>query len=434
MKYISKIKTKLFKNSSDNDVFKNMLILATGVGGAQVIGFATMPILTRIYKPEDFGILSVFMAAIALLIPFTTLRYSVPLPLPKQDGTAINLFAVSIVILLTVTSIIAFLLGFYADVIFDMFSINSIIPYWWLMPIAVFGSGLHQILNSWSIRQKNFKAISRTTIFQTLSSGLMKIGLGLAGMKPMGLLIGTIFANIFGAVLLVVSNFRSVKTNIKHIRTKRMKFLLKRYIEYPKYRLPSQFILVMSAQAPLLFLAAFFGADVVGYFGLSMVALSVPFALFGNTTGQAYYAEVAKIGRKDPKQIYEVTKDVIKRLFLFSLAPFLILLVGAPWLFSIVFGDNWHEAGVYASIMSFYMLTAFVSAPLANALNVFEDQLMFLKLNILRLIVLVVLFLISWLIDLGATKTIMFYSGVMSLYFIYLSYFILKTIKSQKGF
>ena len=424
--------SNLLKQKSTNDVFKNMLILATGVGGAQLIGFALAPILTRIYAPEDFGALSVFMAATGLLLPFGTLRYSVSLPLPKQDGIAINLFVLSIMILLITTCILTFSLFLYTDTIFDMFFINSLLPYWWLMPVALFWSGLHEILDSWSIRQKNFKIISRTNIFQVLISGLVKIGLGVAEMKSLGLLIGTVFSNIFATALLAAGNIKSIKINIKYIRTKRMKFLLNRYAEYPKYRLPSQFILTLSKQAPLLFLAAFFGTGVVGYFGLSMMVIGIPLALFGNTTGQAYYAEVAKIGRKDPGVIYELSKDVIKRLFLFSIVPFFLLLFGAPWLFSIVFGDNWYEAGVYTRIMSFYMLAAFVSTPLANALNVFEEQLVFLKLNILRLIILMVLFFISWMIDLGATETIIFYSGMMSLYYMYLSHFILRTIRHKE--
>jgi len=430
MKYIDKL--KFFQKQSKNDVFKNMAILAMGVGGAQVISLALTPVLTRIYTPEDFGILAIFMAVVGIVSPFSTLRYSVPIPLLNKDGIAINLFALATCILLFLTILVIVILSFYVDEIFEIFSIGNLVSYWWLIPIMIFVSGSYEILNAWSIRQKYFKAISKSNVLKTLSSSLVKIFLGVLGVKPMGLLVGAIFANIYGTVFLAKSNFQSIKENIRYITKKRILFLAQRYAEYPKYRLPSQFILVLSQQAPLLFLATFFGANVVGYFGLTMMVLSVPLALFGSTTGQAYYAEIAKIGRKDPTKIYEVTQDVIKKLFLLSLIPFLILLIGSPILFNTIFGDAWYESGVYASIMSFYMLTAFVSAPLANALSVFEDQLMFLKLNIIRLILLIVLFSISWIIHLSAIETIFLYSMSMSGYFIYLSYYILKTIKEKK--
>ena len=431
MKYLNWYKRIFIKKNSGNDVFKNMGILALGAGGAQIIGIAATPILTRIYSPENFGVLAIFMSAVGLIGPFMTMRYVVPLPLLKNDGLAINLFAITIIFLVFFTLLSLFSLTFYSEIIFNFFSINVLVDYWLLVPFAIFTAGLFEILNSWSIRQKNFKAISKTNVFQVISSSLSKIGLGILEFKSIGLLVGTIFSSAFAAFMLLLSNYSTIKNNIKHIRKKRIIFLLKYYIEYPKYRLPSQFLLVVSRQAPLLFLAAFFGSDIVGYFALTMTTLSLPFALFGNTTGQAYYAEISKIGRKNPVKIYEVTKDVIQKLFFFSIIPFLILLIFSPWVFSIVFGENWMEAGIFTSLMSFYMLSAFISAPLANALSVFENQLMFLKLNIIRLIVLFGVFSISWLLSLDARETILFYSIGMSLYFIYLSYYIMKTIKSH---
>jgi len=433
MKYINKL--KFFQKQSKNDVFKNMAILAMGVGGAQVISLALTPVLTRIYTPEDFGILAIFMAVVGIVSPFSTLRYSVPIPLLKKDGIAINLFALTTCILLFLTTLVIFILSFYVDEIFEIFSIGNLVSYWWLIPIMIFVSGSYEILNAWSIRQKYFKAISKSNVFKTLSSSLVKIFLGVLEVKPMGLLVGAIFANIYGTVFLAKSNFQSIKGNIRYITKKRIVFLAQRYVEYPKYRLPSQFILVLSQQAPLLFLATFFGANVVGYFGLTMMVLSVPLALFGSTTGQAYYAEIAKIGRKDPIKIYEVTQDVIKKLFLLSLVPFLILFFFSPALFNMIFGENWNESGEYASMMSFYMLTAFISSPLANVLSVFEHQLMFLKLNIIRLIVIGITFFMCWFLHCSASETIALYSFTMSMYYIYLSFYIMKTIQkyTKKG-
>jgi len=431
MKYFNSLKNYIFKEKSETDIFKNMSILAIGVGGAQIISFAATPILTRMYLPEHFGILAIFVAVVGLIGPFNTLRYSVAIPLLKRDGIAINLLAATAFILFFVICIVTIVLMVYAREIFGFFSIASLFPYWWLLPIAVFGSGLYEILNSWSIRQKMFKAIAKTKITQTLSSSIIKIIIGFFEAKSIGLLIGNVIATFLSALLLIGSNYTSMRLAFKHMRLQRILFLLKRYVEYPKYRVLSQFILVLALQAPLLFLAAFFGADTAGYFGLTMMVLSIPLALFGNTTGQAYYAEIAKIGRKKPHKIYAVTKDVVKRLFLFSLIPFLALLIYSPWLFYIVFGENWQESGVYASIMSFYMFTAFISAPLMNALSVFENQLVFLKLNLIRLSILIVLFFVSWLMNFDAIETIFCYSIVMSLYFIYLSYYIFKVIRSK---
>ena len=87
------------KKPIKNDIFKNMAILALGAGSAQAIGLAATPILTRIYSPSDFGLLSVFMSAVYLMAPFTNLRYAMAIPLPKSDGMAFNVIGLSITIL-----------------------------------------------------------------------------------------------------------------------------------------------------------------------------------------------------------------------------------------------------------------------------------------------------------------------------------------------
>ena len=54
-------------------IFKNMLTLATGSGVAKVIGLISIPFITRIYGPENLGALSIFIAIVALMVPFGSL-------------------------------------------------------------------------------------------------------------------------------------------------------------------------------------------------------------------------------------------------------------------------------------------------------------------------------------------------------------------------
>ena len=140
----------------------------------------------------------------------------------------------------------------------------------------------------------------------------VKIGLGFLGIKPLGLLIGQVFTQAGGIVSLFKSFQGKLKANFKHVSRKRMVFLLKHYAYFPKYRLPSQFLLILSTQAPFLFFAWQFGAETTGQLGLSMMMLALPMTLFGQTTGQAYYAEIARIGRRNPQKIYKITKIMKK--------------------------------------------------------------------------------------------------------------------------
>ena len=75
----------------------------TGTTIAQAIPIAISPILTRIYSPEDFGILALFMAIVMIFGSISNGRYELAIMLPKKDQDAINIFALGLIITLSIS-------------------------------------------------------------------------------------------------------------------------------------------------------------------------------------------------------------------------------------------------------------------------------------------------------------------------------------------
>lgn len=389
-----------------------MLTLATGSGIGKIFGLVTMPVITRIYSPEDIGVLSVFVAMASILGAFGTLRYSVAIPLPKTDGLALNIITVCFMFLLLNTSITAVMLWFAKTPLLSLLSMQVLEPFWWLLPVVLFGMGLYEILNGWATREKEFKIISKTQIWQALLNAGSKIVLGLYGFKPIGLLIGHTISQIGG--FLILTKLVLKKFNRKHIRTYRLLFVIKRYRDLPTYRLLSQFLLIFSVQAPLLFSSLLYGKEVVGQIGFALNMLAVPFVLLGNTTGQAFYAEISKIGRKQPKKIFRLTKKVVSKLLIFSLPPFLLLAFFGPLLFKVVFGEKWEVSGEYSQVFAIYLLMQFVSSPIVNILNVFGRQGLFLYINVIRVCIVLIVFFLAYSYQLNEKIAMLFYSVFLS--------------------
>lgn len=429
---MNRLKNKLLKSwhsqSHEGAIFRNMAKLATGSGIAQIISVLTAPIITRIYLPEHLGVLSVFTALVGLLIPLGTLRYCMAIPLPKSDATAVNLAVLTTTSLLIVSTLSLAIFWLFGPFILHQLSMGRLLPYWWLLPIAIVGTGFYQLLTNWAVREKAFKPLAQTKVWQKIIGSAVKVGLGLAGIKPLGLLIGQVFTQA-GGVLSLYRCFRNkISVNWRHVTRHRIIFLFKRYADFPKFRLPSQFLLVLATKAPLLFFAWRFGAETTGQLGLALMILALPIGLFGQSTGQAYYAEIAKIGKKNPKKILNVTKSITKKLFLASILPFLILVFFGPWLFQVVFGAIWHEAGVFSSILAIYLIAQFVSSPLVNVFTVFEKQNTYLLINIIRITELFVIFGLSYKLGLSSAGTLLFYSIGLSLHYVLTGYLVYKTL------
>lgn len=430
---LAKLKGRLTRewnsDSPVSSIFRNMTMLAWGSAVARLIGFVSVPIITRIYLPEHMGVLSVFTALTAMLVPFGTLRYSMAIPLPKNDGLATSLAVLCGFFLFVISALITLLFLVLAPAVLTLLSMGQLLPYWWLLPVAIAGTGLYELLINWAVREKAFKPLAKTRVWQSGIGVTVKIGLGFLGLKPLGLLIGQVFTQAGGIVSLLKSFNQKLKANFKRVSRKRMVFLLRRYADFPKYRLPSQFLLILSSQAPLLFFAWQFGAATTGQLGLALAMIALPITLFGRTTGQAYYAEIAKIGRRNPEKIYQVTKSITKKLFLGSIPPFLILIFLGPWLFQVAFGKIWREAGVFASILAVYLLTQFVSSPIVNAMNVFEKQKIFLMINLVRVVGMIIIFCISYSFFLSPDATMIVYSIGLSLHYIFTAYLVFRVIR-----
>lgn len=405
-------------NTASGSIFKNMAILVMGAGVAKAISLLLTPFITRIYSPEDFGVLSVFTSFTALIIPFSTLRYAVAIPLPRNEKVAFNLLILCITILVSVTVIIFIILILFGKPILIFLSADALVPYWWLIIIMIFGSGFYEILKNWAIREKSFKILAKTKVTQILGASLVKIGLGLLGVKPVGLLFGNIVSQAGGIFSLGRKFFSTFKNSLCYVRRKYFVFLFKYYSGYPKYRLPSQFLLAFSSKAPLLFFSWLYGIKATGQLGLSFTLMALPLILFGQTTGQAYFAEISRIGRKQPKEIYTVTKDVVKKLLFLSIIPFLFLLLFSPIVFPFVFGQQWYDAGVYTSILAPYLLFQFISSPIMNALNVLNGQKIFLRINIVRVLGVIFVFLSAYYLKLTPKTVLIIYSFFLSAHYL----------------
>jgi O-antigen/teichoic acid export membrane protein len=74
-----------------NNFIKNILILATGTAFSQIIIFISLPIITRLYSVNEFGILSLFIAIVAIISLISSLRYESAIMLPKSEKNALSL-------------------------------------------------------------------------------------------------------------------------------------------------------------------------------------------------------------------------------------------------------------------------------------------------------------------------------------------------------
>jgi len=128
------------------------------------------------------------------------------------------------------------------------------------------------------------------------------------------------------------------------------------------------------------------------------------------SVSQVFYSEAANIGKSNPVELKRISVKLIKKLSLIALVPLSTLLAFGPLLFSFVFGKQWYEAGVYARIISLMIYFQFIILPVGRILEIFERQKEGLIFNIMRLLMILIVFGISKFINLNSYQTIILYT------------------------
>src|SRR5690554_2329394 len=174
-----------------NKPFLNRVItLVTGTAIGQLIAILALPVLTRLYGPESFAVLAVYVSTLSLLTVIACFRLEIAIPLPKSDrvAAALCVLAIGSVLLFTLLSSLAVI---FLPNIFNALTNNKISQFLWLIPMGVFAVGMYNALQYWSTRNKKFGLISKTRVTQSISGTSIKLGAGyLFGGWTAGLVFG----------------------------------------------------------------------------------------------------------------------------------------------------------------------------------------------------------------------------------------------------
>lgn len=427
------MKFNLLRNKSiaSNRFYKNIFIVASGNVTAKLITVLLSPIITRLYTPNDFGLYSTFISVIGISGSLATLRYAVTIPLSNNNEIADNVLKLCFIVTFFLSLFWLAIICFFGVRISNYYQTESLLIYLWIIPIVFFGKGIYEALTHWAIRCREFKLITKTKIKQSVFSSFVKIIFGLIGIKPLGLFLGFIvdetagIYNILKKLLIIRPAF------FKELNLIEIKSVAIRYKKFPLVQSWSQLLLATCSHLPVIFLGMFYSFKIVGIFGLANSTIRMPVDLIGMAVSQVYFAEISKLGKNNPVQIYRLTISLLKKLFLIGLIPISIIVIFGPWLFSMVFGAQWYDAGTYARLLSISILTGFSSAPVGNVFNVYERMDLQLKLNGLRILMVLFVFSICYYFNLSAIVSIGVFSSCMTIYFVFFIFVILKLIKSN---
>ena len=364
-----------------------------GTGAGQAITIASSPLITRIYAPAEFGAFGVAASLLAIIAAITCLAYEFAIPLPADEVEAANVATLCVVVAVTVSAFVVVVLSLAGPAVLAAMDADALVPYAPLLALGTLTGGVGLAAVAFTVRTRAYRELAVNRVMTSILTVVGQLGLGLAGAGTPGLLIGFIAGNVAGVLRLGWLALRNHGNAFRRVTKAGLAAAAGRYRRFPLLSAPSNLINTLTLQLPLLMIVAIFGAAIGGQFVLAQRIIALPASLVAQSVGQAFLAESAVVARTRPEDLRRLFQRTTRALALTALPPVALVAVAAPFVFPFVFGAEWSDAGLYASLLAPMYYLQFVANPTSHMLDVLERQDLFLAREVLRLAVLGTVFL-----------------------------------------
>lgn len=404
-----------------SDFNKNVLKLMTGSTIAQAIPIAISPILTRMYTPEDYGIVTLFLTIATIFGAIANGRYEMAIVLPKKDEEAINIVALSLLIASAISFCLLIFIIFFRDFILHFLGNDDLKNWLFFIPFIVFFIGLYNALNQLNIRLRSFDIIAKVKVLKAVILAVTQLTLGFFKLGSIGLLIGHIFSHIFSNGQLANSTIKNKKL-IRSINFNQIFTMAKRYKKFPLITTWATLSNVLTQQITNIFISYLYSHSTLGHYSLVNRTVGLPSNIIGQAIGDVYFQKASE-DRKNLGNAKSAYMSTLMKLLIIGTPIFLFLFLIAEDLIAFVFGENWRIAGTYTKYLIPLFFIRFIASPLSLTNIVFEKQKIDFIWQISLLIITILLFFIAFLNNLTVETYFILYSSVL-----FVHYFILLLI------
>lgn len=365
-----------------SDFTKNVLTLISGTTIAQVISIGISPILSRMYSEVDFGLFASFSALVGFVSLLVGARYEGAILLPKKNEDAANLLAISLILNVFVSAL--FLIG-----VIGFVSIRypnqevELLNWYYLAPLFTMFTGFAQSINNWYNRKRQYKKIVYYRVSNSVlnSGGALTFGLSKTGFN------GMILALIMSSVLSISLFLIDIKNDVLEFRSAiswtRMKQLAVEYKRFPLTNSIQSLSDAFQVFGIVYFIDYFFGKLILGVYSLSFRVLQMPMNFVGGAISQVFYQQASDTYNAGG-DLQNLIRNTIKKSVLIAIPILIALLFFGPHLFAFIFGEKWYDAGVYAQLLSPWILLDFVRAPLSQVPIIIGRQNKLLLISMLN--------------------------------------------------
>jgi O-antigen/teichoic acid export membrane protein len=346
-----KIDFKFFSNYLlRSELIRSASILISGTVIAQLISILLQPFLRRFFTPEAFGIYSVYLSLIGIVTVVSSLRFDDAIVLPKTDKESSNVLSLALIFnfLFNLILFIIVLLKGGKIILFLNLPKNFPVPVLYIIPLGAFLYNTYLCLNYWLIRKQKFYSVSVNKLLRRGAEGISQVSFAFTKIFN-ALIYSDIIGQSVNVFTVIIQTFKNGLT-FKTVSIGKLKYVFKKYRDFPKYNLIPAFMSTCSYLLPPVFINKFFSSESAGFFDLAKLLLSVPLALVATSFSSVLLQRVSeKFNRRE--SFLTDLKPVIAIVGFVSVVEIFSIVLFGESLFKFIFGATWVFSGRISRIL-----------------------------------------------------------------------------------
>ena len=418
------------ENKSSISFIKDTITLSSAPIFTQLLGIIIIPIITRLYSPEMFGVASAFSAIYIIFAEFSGLGFGEAILLSDEKSIG-TVFSLNMLFSVGIAVLVALMIIPFKHVFIHKLINTKAGQLVCLIPIFVLLHGTLLSFRYLNIKRKQFKRITSSNILAYICENGYLLSIGFMG-NANGLIIifSQLIASIIRIFILLLGMSRKLSGNlIESLEINKLINVFKRYKNFPIFTLPSNVLSRFSSQLPVILFAIFFSPKAVGLYVFSIRICKLPSNLIGNAIGQVYFQRMTTMGR-EKRRINSLL--LFEKLIIIGIGQLTVLTIIGKEIFTLLLGASWAQAGVYSQILYLMIFMQFIMIPANYLIIIFEKQYIRLYMNISISVIVILSIIVGGLLK-NIFISLCLISFLSSLVYWIVSYSFLKLVGLSKN-
>ena len=371
----------------DRNFINNFRYVLTGNTIAQAILLLSMPLLTRLFTPENFATAAIFSSLLQLTSAFCIWRFDWLVPNSTSNSDAIARIACGITVLITTVLILTTTAPFVYSLLNSWKQIEYLDFLLQLLPVALMGFGIHTLLQSWFVRGSNLEPVSKTKVLQVIGYIFTALVLYLFGANNTALVFAVTVSAWCGAGMLV-RNSNITKHDLATLTTRSIVNTFVRDFKLASVSTTVSLFTNVGSTFPIFAFSLIYSTKDTGMYALVMRLTTTPISVITGAITQSFWSRASELARE--LQFEQLRKTYFTMTAILFSGSVLISLgyAGVSFFLPQILGDRWEGSGSVLRSLIPWMIGLITFTP-SNHLVVMNRQSLQLVTDILRLALMV---------------------------------------------